>query len=98
MRMLSARIRSLPVCLACAQSSEHARKEVKIFNNFKVPKTANITKIANKWSHKRHGKKIFWAQTLKKILLKIRLSIHVRNFESKPVFVKRNMGVYMINL
>jgi len=105
-RMLSARTSSWLVCSANASVPDpyaqraHKGRSMRVRNSifstiFKVPKTAKILK--NRYWHqhmvsKASQKKFFFVQTKKKSLLKIRLSIRVRNFaapnEPLNIFLK----------
>ena len=107
MRTLSIRISSWRACSACvwvpdpyAQRAHKGRSMCvrnSIFSKiFKVPKTAQILK--NRYCHqhmvpKASKKKKFFVQTQKKSVLKIRLSIRVRNFgaQNEPLnIIKTN--------
>ncbi len=90
MRMLRVRISSWRARSGCASvpdpyaqrahKGRNVRVRISIFLIiFKVPKTSKFFKISVD-AQKLLGKKIFFAQTKKKILLKNTLSIRVRNF------------------
>ncbi len=106
MRMLRVHISSWRARSGCASVPDpyaqraHKGRSMRVRNSifliiFKVPKTSKILKIAkdtNKWSQKLHEKKIFLPPQ-KKILLKIRLSIRIRNFAApnEPLNITKNL-------
>ncbi len=95
-RMLSMRVRSWCVCSGCASIPDaHAQGAHQFLTRMEVPKTSKILKnryriVTNKWSQKLQEKKNFLPKLIK--ILKIRLSIRVRNFAvpNEPLNIKKN--------
>jgi hypothetical protein len=79
------------------QRPDHTRKEVKFFNNFlgtsKMKKILKLLLTLTNGHKSSTGQKIFWPKLQKKILLKNRLSIRVRNLaplnEPLNIFIKK---------
>ncbi len=106
MRMLSMRVRNWCICSGCASVpdpyAQHAQKgrSMRVRNSifliiFKVPKTSkNFKNLCWRLQmvSKASGKKIFLPKLKKKILLKIWLSIRVRNFAApnEPLKIKKH--------